>query len=233
MPQAGFLPQNLFQLKVHYGPSGQTSHAARCTGWPAPIASAPGDQARERGRSQRFFLLRFWAMRLAQEKGQDIEAIEEYCAFSGPLEPRDIDRLEAEIESGRLYDGMPPHYHRAASPGRPDLFLKSARAPAPEFQCRFCTRHRLHCVQDRHSHCFDAATEISASRGLTAISFPFQLAPTAASDVTHTAWTKSWSQRPQLYARIELAILRLLPAASQPANRFRPAFRTFPKMPPE
>jgi hypothetical protein len=53
-----------------------------------------------------------WAMRLAQEKGKDIEAIEEYCAFSVSLKPQDIDRLEAEIDSGRLYDGIPPHYHR-------------------------------------------------------------------------------------------------------------------------
>jgi hypothetical protein len=53
-----------------------------------------------------------WAKQLAQEKGVEIETVETYCAFSVQLEPRDIDRLEAEIESGRLYDGLPPNGHR-------------------------------------------------------------------------------------------------------------------------
>jgi hypothetical protein len=68
-----------------------------------------------------------WAMRLAQEKGQDIEAIEEYCAFSIELKPQDIDRLEAEIESGRLYDGMPPHYQRRFMELRDRDFVSKAR----------------------------------------------------------------------------------------------------------
>ena len=48
-------------------------------------------------------VLNKWMMDLAEKKGCDNAKIEEFCIYCVQLEPQDVDALESEIKSKRLY----------------------------------------------------------------------------------------------------------------------------------